>query len=677
VPRLPWRPAVVALVLAAAAAAAAQSRDPLPSSGLELANFDRTVRPQDDLFRFVNGGWLARTPIPGDRVSYGTFGELADRVEADLRAIVESTIATQDRSRAARQVADLYASLMDADGIEARGLAPVKPELSRIAAIRTIKDLAHEAGYLSAIAAGGPFPGSVEDDPGNPGRLVVRIAQGGILLPDRDYYLKSDARYANLRAGYAGYLSRLFTLAGRGDPDGDARAVVALETEIASILWTADQTREQGGAGRVYPLAALDRDMPGFDWAAWARPQGIDRVGAVVMVQPSFFAAFAALAARTPLETWKAWLTARYLTACAPYLPRAFSDLRFEFFGRDLTGQELPRTHWKRGVGLVNGILGDSVGRLYVAKHLTPRARARAQAIVDAVVRTFKAAAAEAPWLSDAGRRGALDKLGRLTTKVGYPDRWRDYSGLVIKPDDLFGNVERAKQFDNAYKLARSTSPIDPGEWLVTPQTTNAYYSAARNEVVVPAGVLQPPLFTVDADDAVNFGAIGAIVGHEISHGLDDNGRRFDGRGAERNWWTGADEQAFLAIASALHLQASEYRTSDGLAVSGSLTLRENAGDLGGLSVAWRAYRQSLGGRPSPVIDGFTGEQRFFLGWAQVWRGRIRDEYLRQTLSTMPYAPSEFRANGPASNLDAFYEAFAVAPGDRLFRPPARRVRIY
>ena len=647
------------------------------SSGLDLASFDRTVRPQDDLFRFVNGGWLARTPIPGDRVTYGTFAELADRIEADVRQIVEETIAAPERPRPARQIVDLYSSLMDAERIEARGIEPVRPQLVKIAAIRSVKDLAEQAGYLSSTAAGGPFPGSVEDDPDRPGRLVVRIAQGGILLPDRDYYLKSDARYAASRDGYTRYLTSLFTLAGWNDGAATARAVLTLETQIAAILWTQDQIRDRSIGPRTYALTSLDREMPGFDWMAWARPQGIDRVGAVVLAQPSFFSSFGTLVARTPLESWKAWLAARYLTSCAPYLPRAFSDLRFEFFGRELTGQEVPRTHWKRGVGLVNTIMGDAVGRLYVSKHLTPKARAHAQAIVRSVVQSFKGAVGEAPWLSDRARRAALDKLAQLTTKVGHPDRWRDYSGLVIKADDLFGNVERSKQFENAYKLARSTSPGDPSEWLVTPQTTNAYYSAARNEVVVPAGVLQAPIFTDDADDAINYGALGAIVGHEIAHALDDNGRQFDGRGAVRNWWTETDQQAFLEIAAAIHAQAGQQQTIDGLAVSGSLTLRENVSDLGGLSVAWRAYQTSLGGRPAPVIDGFTGEQRFFMGWARVWRGRIRDEYLRQTLATVPYAPSEFRANNPARNLHAFHEAFSVGPTDRMFLAPARRVKMY
>ena len=660
-----------------AAALAAQPPGPPRTSGLDLASFDRTVRPQDDLFRFVNGGWLARTPIPGDRVTYGTFAELSDRIEADVRQIVEDTLTAPNRSRAAKQIVDLYSSLMDADRVEARGIDPVRPQLAKIAGIRSVKDLAQQAGYLSATAAGGPFPGSVEDDPDQPGRLVVRIAQGGILLPDRDYYLKSEARYVASREGYARYLTSLFTLAEWSDPANTARAVVALETEIASILWTQEQVRDRSLGARTYALTALDREMPGFDWVAWARPQGIDRVGAIVLVQPSFFSSFGALVTRTPLDSWKAWLAARYLTSWAPYLPRAFSDLRFEFFGRELTGQETPRTHWKRGVGLVNTIMGDAVGRLYVAKHLTPKARAHAQTIVASVVQSFKSAVAEAPWLSDRARRAAIDKLSQLTTKIGYPDRWRDYSGLVIKADDLFGNVERSKQFENAYKMARSTSPIDPGEWLVTPQTTNAYYSAARNEVVVPAGVLQPPIFTDEADDAINYGALGAIVGHEIAHGLDDNGRQFDGRGAVRNWWTEKDQQAFLEIAAAIHAQAGQQQTIDGLAVSGSLTLRENVSDLGGLAVAWRAYQKSLAGRQVPVIDGFTGEQRFFLGWARVWRGRIRDEYLRQTLATVPYAPSEFRANNPARNLDAFHEAFTVRATDRMFLEVGRRITIY
>ena len=377
------------------------------------------------------------------------------------------------------------------------------------------------------------------------------------------------------------------------------------------------------------------------------------------------------------MPTWKAWLLARLLTACAPYLTPALSDARFEFFGRVLSGQELPRTHWKRGVGLVNGFLGDAAGRLYVERHFPASSRIRVETLVARLVAAFRQAITEAGWMSERGKRSALAKLSRLSTKVGYPDRWRDYRGLVIKPDDLFGNVQRARQFDGEYKLRRLSQPNAHGEWLMTPQTVNAYYNPVLNEVVVPAAMLQPPLFNADADDAANYGAIGAIVGHEIGHGFDDRGRRLDGEGAAVNWWTAGDEQSFTAIAQGLVEQFNGYSPIEGARVNGLVTLRENVGDLSGLAIAFRAYKMSLGGRSSPVIDGFTGEQRFFLSWAQAWKGHIRDEYLRQTLLSMPHAPPEYRANGPASNMAGFHEAFGTKPGDGMYREPGKRVTIW
>jgi len=664
----------VLLVLLVAALPATQS----PTSGLDFANFDPTVRPQDDLFRAVNGGWLARTPVPPDRVTYGTFVELADKTESDLRAIIESVAAERDRQRGtARQIADLYASLMNQGRAEELGLQPIASLLQRIDAIGTPRDLASEAGYLSAIALGGPFLGGVEEDAERPGTPIATIAQGGTLLPDRDYYVKDDERFVRIRAQYVDYLSSVFTLVGRPNPAADARAVLALETAIARLQWRQEETRDPASTAKKFTLTALDREMPGFDWARWARPQGIDRTGYVVLSQPSFFKGFAALIGSTPIETWKAWLLSRLLTACAPYLTRGLSDARFEFFGRVLSGQELPRTHWKRGVGLVNGFLGDAAGRLYVERHFPASSRARVEKLVATIVAAFRQAITEAPWMSARAKRSALDKLSRLSTRVGYPDRWRDYRGLVIRPDDLFGNVQRARQFDGEYKLRRLSEPNARGEWLMTPQTVNAYYSPVLNEVVVPAAMLQPPLFDAAADDAANYGAIGAIVGHEIGHGFDDRGRRLDGEGAMLNWWTAGDEQAFTERAQALVEQFNAYSPLEGARVNGLLTLRENIGDLSGLAIAWRAYKMSLGGRSSPVIDGFTGEQRFFLRWAQVWKGRIRDEYLRQTLLSTPHAPPEYRANGPASNVAGFYEAFAIRPGDGMYREPARRITIW
>ncbi len=653
-----------------------------PASGLDVSNFDPGVRPQDDLFRAVNGRWLARTPVPSDRVTYGTFIELADKTESDLRAIIEGIAAARDRQRGtARQIADLYASLMDQPRAEALGLRPIADLLGRIDAIRTPRDLASESGYLSAIALGGPFLGTVEEDAARPGLPLVSMAQGGTLLPDRDYYLEEEERFVRIRAQYVAYLTTIFTLAGRTSAASDAGAVLALETRIARLQWTPQEMRDPVRAATKFSLAALEREMPGFDWSRWARPQGIDRTGFVVLAQPSFFKGFAALVGstpgETPIETWKAWLVSRLLTACAPYLTRALSDARFEFFGRVLSGQELPRTHWKRGVSLVNGFLGDAVGRLYVEQHFPASSKARVEVLVATLLTAFRQAIAESPWMSATAKRSALDKLAKLSTKVGYPDRWRDYRGLVIKPDDLFGNVQRARQFDGEYRLSRLSASGAHGEWLMTPQTVNAYYNPVLNEVVVPAAMLQPPLFNVEADDAANYGAIGAIIGHELGHGFDDRGRRLDGSGAAANWWTAADEQAFAAKAQSLVAQFNAYSPLPGARVNGLVTQRENVGDLSGLAIAWRAYKMSLRGRSSLVIDGFTGEQRFFLSWAQAWKGRIRDEYLRQTLLSTPHAPPEYRANGPASNIAGFHEAFGTKPGDGMYREPGGRVVIW
>ncbi len=663
--------ALAATALTAAAQSAAVS-------GLDLDTIDRSVRPQDDLYRFANGRWLDRTEVPADRVSYGAFAELTDRAESDLHAIINEI---GERPRPAgsslQQIADLFASHMDETRIDALGLEPVRGDLARIDAIRTTSDVAGVAGYLATIAAGAPFAATVSIDAVNPGWLVVRLTQGGTLLPTRDHYLKEADLERGIRAQYAAYLARLFTLAGRRDAEGDARAVLALETMLAAAQLPPDEARGAARAARPQTLGQLRSALPGFDWQAWARPQGLDRPVQIILEQPPFFEAFAALLPKTPVETWQAWLTARFLTAVAPYLPRPFVDLRFEFFGRVMTGQEAPRARWKGGVSLASFYLGDALGRLYVERHFPARARAGVAAIVTGVVRAYRETIEEADWLSRPTRAEAVRKLSALRVKIGHPDRWRDYHGLEIRPDDLLGNILRARRFDNDFRTKRIGGPADAGEWLVAPQTVNAFYNPAVNEIVLPAAFLQPPIFTAGADDAVNYGALGAAVGHELGHGFDGPGRQYDASGRPRIWWTDADERAFGERTRALIAQFDGYRPLPGQSVNGRLTLGENVGDLTGLRVAYRAYRTALGGRPAPVIDGFTGDQRFFIGWAQAWRATIRDDYLREWLIVTPHAPPEYRANGAAANLDAFYNAFGAKPGDRMYRVPERRVRIW
>ena len=666
---------IAAPVCAIALAAAA----PAPTARFDLAAFDPSVAPQDDLYTYVNGAWLRDTPMPPDRVSYGAFGEIAEKTEADLRALIEQIGERQSRQPGtpAQQIVDLYASVLDERRIEELGTKPIAPELHRIEAIASPRDLAAEAGYLSSIAAGGPFGGSVGRDPMNAGAPVARVTQGGLLLPDRDYYLSTDPERTKVRAKYEEYLAHIFSLLGRESAARDASDVLALETALARVSWTEAQTRSAASDTYTrFTLRQLAAEMPGFDWQAWAHPQGLDRSPVVILAQPSFFKAFAGMVPQVPLATWRSWLLARYVTAAAPYLSSPFDLARFEFFGTVLTGQELPRTRWKRGVAMVNAYLGDAIGRFYVERTFASGVRVRVQRILEQVMAVYRDAIRDSDWMSARSKREALAKLAAMRVRLGAPREWRSYAGLEIRADDLFGNWQRALQFESRARLADVTA-TPPALWPLPPQTVNAFYSAATNEIVVPAAILQPPVFDVDTDDAANYGSVGALLGHEIGHAFDNSGRRFDASGNPGDWWTSDDEARFTARVRKLVAQLDRYEPLPGARVNGSLASAEALADLGGLTIAYRAYRRSLKSADAPVIDGLTGDQRLFMGWARIWRAKERDDYVRSQLQVSAHLPPRFRANAAVVNFDAFYDAFGVTPAHRLYVAPADRVRIW
>jgi predicted metalloendopeptidase len=585
-----------------------------------LATLDPGVRPQDDLFASVNAEWLRTTDIPPDRVSYGTFGDIADRTEADLRVIVEDVIAGRTRAAGAtrQQVAALYGSAIDETRIDARGAAPLADELARIDAIGSVSDVAAETGRLSSLGAGGPFDGGRVADPRSPGQTIVRVLPGGTLLPDLRYYVDTAKPFAEARGAYQAYLQQIFTLTRRDAPRDAAREVVALEIEFANAQWRTDIPEQ--GPGR-FTLRDLATTMPGWDWQAWASPQGLDRVAALVLERPAFFKDFAAFVPAVPLHVWRNWLVARYVTAAAPFLSAPFDMARYRFFGATLTGQAEPRARWKRGVTMVSTYLGDIVGRLYVERHLPDVTRTQAQRLLDSVIDAFRTSLAEAP-LAPAAKRKALARLATMTRGVGAPAAWRDYSGLVLRRDDLFGNWMRAVAFESA-DVARAAAGTPSRTWVRPPQTVNAYYAPATNEIVVPAALLQSPIFDADGDPARNYGALGALAGHEIAHAF------------------GADE---------------------------------NAADAVGLAVALRAYHASRKDAPPPVVDGLTGDERFFLSWARMWRVAERPEYTRSLAEGSYRAPRD-RANSAASSVEGFYLAFGVKAGDGMFRPADERLR--
>jgi predicted metalloendopeptidase len=675
----------VAGLLALGACAPGQATDgadmpaPALASGVDTTGFDRSVRPQDDFFAFVNGGWLKRTQIPADRTSTGTFLALRDNSQAALRAIIDSVAAGQNApGTTGQKVGDLYRSFMDTARIEQLGVTPVRADLDRIAAVRSRDQLPELFGQLRRVSVAAPFAFSVGQDAANSSRYAVSVSQSGLGLPDRDYYLVDNERNTAIRTAYVQYLETLLRLSGSADAAAGARQVLAFETELARIQWDRVRNRNRNATYNPMSVADVQARTPGFRWSSYFAAAGLpSSVDSVIVRQPDYLNAVDALMAATPLETVKTYLAIRVLDPAAQYLGRDFRDARFAFRGRVLSGQEQNRQRWELGVGAVEGALGEAVGALYVQRHFSAQSKARMEVLVANLMAAYREAIDELEWMSPATKAEAQAKLAGFTVKIGYPDEWRDYSGLEIRPGDLMGNVRRSAAFEYQDMIGRLGKPVDRTEWGMTPQTVNAYYNSVNNEIVFPAAILQPPFFDLNADDAVNYGAIGAVIGHEISHGFDDQGRKSDGQGNLRDWWTASDAAAFEQRANMLVEQYGAFEPIPGARVNGRLTLGENIGDVSGVAIAYRAYKKSLEGRQPPVIGGFTGDQRFFLGYAQVWRSMMREQTLRQNLLTDTHSPGMYRTNGVLANIPAFYEAFNVRPGDRMYLPAERRVKIW
>ncbi|MEZ5290405.1 MAG: M13-type metalloendopeptidase [Vicinamibacterales bacterium] len=674
--------ALAAALLAAAACSRPSTpapSTPAPTSGLDASGFDTSVRPQDDLSRYVNGGWLATTEIPPDKASYGGFVEAYDRTQDQLKALVEETSSTPGApGSAAQKIGDFYAAFMDEARADALGITPLAAEFARIDAIGSRADLAaYFARQLKLGVGGAPIQGGVEGDAQEPTRSVLYVSQGGLGLPDRDYYLKDDAKLKDIRAKYTTYVAAMLAAAGVADAPAAARDVVALETTLARAHWTTVENRDAVKTYNRVPVAELGARFPGLDWAAWTGALGVASAPHLIVSQPSYLAALAKTVAASPVSRWKAHLKFHAVDRFAPYLSRALVDVRFDFRGRTLQGVEVLQPRWKRALVAMDAALGEMLGQVYVERYFAPAAKARMDQLVSNLSAAFKDGIDGLEWMGPETKQEAQAKLAAFRPKIGYPSRWRDYSGVAIAKDDLVGNVQRALEADADFQLAKVGKDVDPEEWGMTPQTINAYYNPVRNEIVFPAAILQPPFFDMAADDAVNYGAIGAVIGHEMGHGFDDQGRRFDAKGVLRDWWTEKDNEEFLRRARGLVAYYSAKEPIPGVTVNGELTLGENIGDLTGLVMAHRAYRMSLGGKDAPVMDGLTGDQRFFAGWAQAWRAKTRDEALRQQVMVDPHAPDSVRAIAPLPHVPAFYTAFDVKPGDALYLPPEARVRIW
>ena len=649
--------------------------------GVDLSGMDKTVNPGDDFFRYINGAWYDKAVIPPDRTSTGAFVDLDVESEDRVRAIMTELETRKDRlSPDEKRVRDLYHSYVDTGRIEQLGLKPAEKDLQTIAAVRSLDDVAQIMGSVQ-IGAQSIFRTGIGIDDKKPDTYVVTLGESGLGLPDRDYYLLDEKGIVAARTAYRTYIADILKLGAIPDADKKAQAIFDVETAIAKIHWPRADRRDAEKTYNPMTIGELEKFAPDYPWSAYLKQRGIPGVDQamrrVVVSEKTAFPQLATLFATTPVEVWRDYLTFHYLSNKASYLPKRFDDARFDFFGKILGGQKEQLAREKRGVRFVDGEIGEGVGKIYAAKFFSSEAKAKAQELVSNLLNVYRQRIEAADWMSPSTRQKALEKVANFTVKIGYPDKWRDYSKFQTDANDLLGNSERGSLFEWNRRLVRLDQPVDRSEWGMSPQTVNAYYEESLNEIVFPAAILQPPFFDPHADDAVNYGGIGAVIGHEISHGFDDQGSKYDAKGVLQNWWTPEDRKNFESRTSALAKQYSAYSSVKGMFVNGQLTLGENIADLAGLTVAQAAYHLSLKGQPAPVLDGFSGDQRLFLGYGQVWRYKAHEETARQRLLSDPHSPPEFRITGAVRNVDAWYQAFNVRPESKLYLAPEARVHLW
>ena len=688
---LPFRHAALAVAvslafaadLSTAADAAAAATVPVAAapvamaSGLDKPGMDAAVRPQDSLFGAMNGTWLRTTPIPGDKADYGTFTQLDDLSNERVKAIIEGLAAKpQAAGTINAKIGDFYASYMDTKAIDAAGMRPLWQYLAQIDAVKNKNDLVRLMGqWVSFVDL--PMGLGVGPDAKDPTIYSAGAGQGGLGIGDRDYYLKKDERFAKARTAYLEYMRKLLAAQGSKNAKVQAAAVMNLETRLAKIQWTHEENRDPVKTYNPMTLAQISAKAPNIDWKAYLAAGELVDPPFVSIAQPSYFWAMSKLVKSEPLDVWKAYMRVHLMDSVSTLLPADVREARFQFHGVAMNGLKTDRARWERAVGTLNDSMGEAIGQVYVSEYFPPAYKTRMVELVDNLMKAYAQSIDGLTWMSPATKVEAHAKLAKYGIKIGYPDHWRDYTTLDVKAGDPLGNSVRAAQFEYHRQVVRNTKPVDRTEWGMNPQTVNAYYDGTKNEIVFPAAILQPPFFDMKADDASNYGAIGAVIGHEISHGFDDEGSQYDGDGKLRNWWTADDRKAFEAITSKLDAQYSSYEPLPGVHVKGKLTMGENIADLSGLQIAYKAWKISLNGKPAPVIDGLTGEQRFYYGFSQAWREKMRDEAMLNLVTTNPHSPPQYRADGASINSDGFHDAFATKPGDKMWKAPADRIRLW